>query len=534
MINHHSSNSASGRLHRRPTCCRQLSVALALLCVGSTIAFAAEPATKTTPVIKTDWPGYSGPNGRFRDVSGVKLADDISTAKLVWDSEEQNVGFGKTSSGGFGNAFKEFPHLAPAGFASPIIAQGVLVLAYFKPSGEVLDEAAYAKVNNEQMRHRFAVSADDVVLAIDTATGKTKWKQSFPEGLNIPMGKRGGWGITPAAAKGRVFTIGTTGRVRALELATGKLLWEATIGPAHEALVAARKAALEKKTIADVSSAGQLIVVGDVVLAPDLRAGLIAFDAATGKQLWHLKQMLTSGSNMPVPIKMAGKDYVAVVNREGTLRAIEVATGKVPWTVELKSLHLGNLAATDEHLLVFEPKPGVEGKSPAPCGVLAAYSYNEQGAIRKWVADDTTLFLRKDSGPSLKPVVAANGVIYMIEKANEPERLRRLTLIRETDGAILHKEEGYSDSTLHLWGDKLVSVSDIAHRPRGANAEIWQFYNPDPKNFRKLGGGWHVNGETKFHTATGGYEIPLLDVFADGFLFCRTVQGIRCYDLRAE
>jgi hypothetical protein len=49
-----------------------------------------------------------------------------------------------------------------------------------------------------------------------------------------------------------------------------------------------------------------------------------------------------------------------------------------------------------------------------------------------------------------------------------------------------------------------------------------------------LGRPWQVNTqERSIHLGDGGYEVPVLEVFADGLMYCRVMGGFRCYDLRA-
>ena len=58
-------------------------------------------------------------------------------------------------------------------------------------------------------------------------------------------------------------------------------------------------------------------------------------------------------------------------------------------------------------------------------------------------------------------------------------------------------------------------------------------HTADPADFRALGGEWWVNNPAgRVHYATGGYEVPVYEAFADGLMFCRVMGGIRCYDLR--
>jgi outer membrane protein assembly factor BamB len=499
-----------------------------------------------------DWPSYAGANGAFAAPADIALTGDISQAKPVWDSEEQRVGYGKTATTGVSGEFGDLP---PAGVASPIVADGAVILSYFSPSGDVLDAEFQARdKNRDPSGQRYKVSADDVVLAIDARTGRTLWKfVAAGKGMSVPMGKREGWGITPAAANGRVFAVGTTGRVYALEIKTGKLLWESAL-PRHAALEQMKKTALEKKRVAPAATGnfksiyGLLLAVGETLIAPDLAGGLIGFDGATGKQLWHATERggLTTLWNMPARLRIGPRDYVATVNRTGQLRLLDAREGKILWTHELKSLHLTHPVGLGEVLLVFESNPKLTGADIGKAdrnnpelnfvGVLTAYRATEQGPVRLWqLPGEVAHVLSLDAGPSRR-VVARDALVYYL---TNPERIggerqpRMLHIIELASGKIL-RSEPFPFGQFHVWGDRVIGVSDIQHRPRRANAEIWHMYSADPKDFRKLGEGWHINGPTPAHTATGGYELPLYDAFADGFVFARTAQGIRCYDLRKQ
>ena len=199
---------------------RTTSVAVLITLGLALTAGAAEPPMPESPAaraaeikISHDWPGYTGPEGTFADQSRVRLLDDLTVAKLVWTSEHDDLGYGKTTSGG---GHRYGAKSRPGGSCSLIVAGGLVIVTYFNPTNGVV--------------------ADDVVLALDAATGKTRWKQVYAgKGLNRGAGKHPSYGPTPAAADGRVFHLGSAGRIYALELAGGKPLWEADLGdyPQH-------------------------------------------------------------------------------------------------------------------------------------------------------------------------------------------------------------------------------------------------------------------------------------------------------------
>jgi len=497
-------------------------------------------------LVRSEWPSYLGPNGNFSESSGIRLIDDITKARLAWVSEEKRIGFGKAHTGaGKTGVGKDFLGLPPGGEASPIVAGGLVVMSYFVPRGDVCDAEVEKRMGSAFEKHIWLVAADDVVIGIDAATGKTRWKQSYEDkGINTGAGKRGGWAATPCAADGQVFALGTTGRIYCLDLATGKPLWESNIGQMHKRIEEAKAKGLQHRRLATAGGHlgrpyAMLVVVDGVLLAPDWSGGLLGVDTASGKTLWHLgKPAILSGFNAPCPVRIGEKGYAACVNRLGELRLIDPKTGQVLWMVPLRSEHLTQPVAGADHLLVFDSNPEHNGaevnksKDPNALGVLAGYRFDEKGAKREWSLPGKYAHgLYLDGGPARR-VIARDGLVYYLCWGKVDGKSTKLLIVREKDGHIL-KEQDVPAGQIYLWGDRLITVTDIQHRPRPANAEIWQMYTADPSDFRALGGAWHVNNpQNRVHMATGGYEVPVYEAFADGWMFCRVMGGIRCYDLR--
>lgn len=515
---------------------RKLSAVLALWLLA--------PATGSAAPGLSDWPSYLGPSGNFGESSGARLIDDMRGARLVWESEEKNIGFGKAHTGaGKTGVGRDFLGLPPGGEASPIVADGLVIMSYFAPCGDVWDAEIEQRMGASFEKHVWRISADDVVLAMDAKTGKTRWKQVFAaRGINTGAGKRGGWAVTPVAAKGKVFALGTTGRVYALDLTSGKPLWETNIGPAHLRLEQGKREGIQQRRMALPLSKvsrpyGMLVVINGVLLAPDWNAGLLGIDTETGGVLWRLnnpREPILSGFNGPCPARVEGKDYAVCVNRTGALRLIDPKSGAILWTVPLECEHLTQPVATEDYLLVFVSNPTHrEGKEANinQTGVLAAYRFNEKGATRDWVISaDHAHELKLDAGPARR-VIPRGGLVYYLARSQRDRREHTFLVIRERDGTILKAHE-IDAGQFYLWGDRVVTVTDLTHRPRAANREIWQLYTADAE-FRQLGGGWHINDpNNRVHYATGGYELPVYEAFSNGLMFARVMGGIRCYDLR--
>jgi outer membrane protein assembly factor BamB len=140
--------------------------------------------------------------------------------------------------------------------------------------------------------------AEDVVLCLDLATGKTLWKYSATGEASGRMASS-----TPCVADSRVYALGSA-NAHAVDANTGKLLWSAPMpakGPASSPVVA------------------------DGVLV--MNAGkLAAFDAATGKPLWT-QPKAGGGNSSPVVWK-----NVVICNGRGVLTGVNLKSGEVLWT----------------------------------------------------------------------------------------------------------------------------------------------------------------------------------------------------------
>ena len=143
--------------------------------------------------------------------------------------------------------------------------------------------------------------AEDVVICLDLATGKTLWKFKAP---GEAVGRNAS--STPCVADGKVYALGSL-NCYAVDASTGQQIWAAPLpakGPASSPLVAD----------------GVLIV----------NAGkLVAFDAATGKQLWT-QPKAGGGNASPVVWKTGGKSVVICNGR--ALTGVDLKSGDLLWT----------------------------------------------------------------------------------------------------------------------------------------------------------------------------------------------------------
>lgn len=506
-------------------------------------SFAAKP-----DAIVGDWPMVNGPDGNFTPrKSGVKLIDDLSKSRVAWKSEDRDLGYGKGSSSGYIANLARWPG-HPGSCSAPIVAGGAVFASSFRPAGKVWAENL-PHLKNEKNRRWFAdaktakklrsnlrIDADDVTVAIDAATGKTLWKAAESgRGLNLYMGKREGFAVTPACHDGRVFSMGTTGRLYAYDAKSGKKLWETDIGDAHKRMESEKKRALAGKIFPrkygwDVS----LTVIGGVLIVPvydnAIDTALRGVDPKTGKTLWELAGA-TSRYGTPALFRHEDREYILAATRKGDLRLIAPRTGKVLWTVRgLQPTYFALSPSADSVLVNVGSKSKVTGKRGKPMGLLGCYDISPTGAKLRWKMPDKREFWFENHMDSCarRKVVLRDGLVYCFT-ANKAggTRNRHFTLLRETDGKVLFQQKDLPGPPLmYPIEDRLLYIPDAWHSDR----MTMRLYDVNAKRMRQSGENWKPP-----QTSTTGYEVAMETPYINGRLFLRTREGnVRCYDLRDQ
>ena len=87
-------------------------------------------------------------------------------------------------------------------------------------------KADQALRESEKQLSLAAASAEAGIWVIYADTGRTRWHAiERSKGMNHFTGKRGHWAVAPTYSAGRVFSVGTTGRLYAYHAKTGKRRW---------------------------------------------------------------------------------------------------------------------------------------------------------------------------------------------------------------------------------------------------------------------------------------------------------------------
>lgn len=170
------------------------------------------------------------------------------------------------------------------------------------------------------------VGDEEVIRAMDLATGKVIWEQRYPAPYTMNSAARQhgkGPKSTPLWSNGRLFTLGISGVLSAFDAATGKPLWRHDFTrefpqTSPDYGVAMSPIAIDDSLVAHVGGMG--------------RGALSAFEAATGKVKWSWR---ADGPAYASPTVMSGVGGIRqlITQTERHVISVNAADGKLLWQV---------------------------------------------------------------------------------------------------------------------------------------------------------------------------------------------------------
>jgi len=253
-----------------------------------------------------DWPQWRGPN---RD----GLVSDASIPQ-TWPKELK----------------QEWKVTVGVGHSSPVVANGRIYV--FARQGE-----------------------EEVLLCLDSATGKEIWRSSQPiayEMHNAAKGHGKGPKSTPVLNNGNVCTLGISGVLSCHDARTGKLKWRLEFSKQYP-----KTSPLFGTAMSPLVLNGQLIAhVGG-----HDKGALMAFDAETGAIKWS-NEMDGPAYSSPIVVNLAGTRQVVTFMQKDFV-GVDAATGKLLWKVPAKSQYDENSAtpiAYKDMLILSREEQGLE------------------------------------------------------------------------------------------------------------------------------------------------------------------------------
>jgi len=471
-------------------------------------ALKAEKAESATDALREDWPAWRGADGRNASAAkGLELVDDFDQAKLAWVSDEElPTGRGPDTRG---KQRKVVGAPLTGGWASPVVADGRVFQFYYVPSGNSYSWGVEKLIKDDADRAAYRihlVDADDVVQCFDARTGRTLWKRVFPlAGLNYASFNKSGPQLTPCVAGGRVFAMGSAGRMYGLDAQTGTLLWQTDIGRRAEIMenhraylksVGQQYGARSDMNTA-LTAAGSVVVTcdhswtkgGDKNFRYEIASGLMAFDQKTGKVRWHLPGLGTAGASR-------WREYLLASTKEGAI-CIEPETGKIIWTLP-DTGGPGLLPVGDDYLVC-----NTGGKKKE--GALACYRLSPQKQELVWELPSGTAY-----SDYVSPVIM-DGYVFTGRK--------QMTCIELATGKVKETSASGPSGSLMGGSGRLLYWTDLGHTAPSAVLAVAEPGKMTAKPF--------------VLNVAGPYDTTIHFPMVDGRFIVRLSDRLACHDLRA-
>jgi outer membrane protein assembly factor BamB len=342
--------------------------------------------------LATDWPQFLGPE-RTGVYTGPPLLErwGASGPKVVW---RKQVG---------------------QAFAGPAVVQNRVLL--------------FHRVGNEE-----------VLESLDAKTGATTWRYAYPTTYRDDFGFDEGPRAVPVVAGGIVYTFGAQGQLHAVDLAKGTRVWsEDTM----------KRFNVPKGFF---GAAGSPLVEGGRVIANigGDKAGLVAFDAKTGKVLWTATDDDASYSS-GMAATIGGRRSAIFLTRDNLI-GVDPATGATHFQRRWRARNASSVNAATP--VVVGDSIFVSAQYGPGAGVLRV-----QGStlVDVWASDDvmsnhyaTSVYHeghlygfhgRQEFGPSLRAVDFKTGTVKWSQDQFRAGSVtlvnNRLLIVRESGELIL-------------------------------------------------------------------------------------------------
>ncbi|MEJ7606731.1 MAG: PQQ-binding-like beta-propeller repeat protein [Bryobacteraceae bacterium] len=333
------------------------------------------------PRLLGDWPQFLGP---LRNGS-CPAGDVLKNAKLLW----------KKDSG--------------SGFSGPVVSGGKLIL--------------FHRLGNKE-----------VVECWAARTGEKVWSFGYPATYRDDFGHDEGPRATPAIVDSRVYTFGAAGALHALDLNTGRVLWQVDTHAKFEV----RKGFFGAAASPLVDERAVYLNVGGK------DAGLVAFDKTNGNVLWKAGSD-EAGYSSPILVTLDGKRTVLCFTRGGLL-GVDPANGSVRF----------------QHPWRSRSQASVNAALPVVVGnlVFLSASYNTGATVLQVGGGTLTKLWSSDEALSnhYATSVYKDGQLYGFHGRQEEGQSLRCVELKT--GKVRWSVDGFGAGSVTLLGDQILVVRE--------------------------------------------------------------------------
>ena len=326
----------------------------------------------------------------------------------------------------------------------------------------------------------------EVVESFDALTGAPKWRHAYQTSYRDDFGFDEGPRAVPVVAGGIVYTYGAEGKLSAIDLQTGKLLWNVD---------AMREFEVDKGFF---GAAGSPLVEDGKVIANvgGRKAGIVAFDAKTGKVIWTATTDAASYSS-GIAATMLGRRYAVFLTRAG-LVGLDPANGQVrfqrPWRArQAASVNAATPVIVGNTIFVSaEYGPGA-----------GALQFDGTKLVDLWASDDV---LSNHYATS----VFHEGTLYGFHGRQEFGPIFRAVDLQS--GKVLWSTPRFGAGSVTLAGNRLVIVRESGELLIAAAS---------PKSFQQIASAQVLPATVRAYPA-----------LSDGILYLRNDNTLVAVDLR--
>jgi outer membrane protein assembly factor BamB len=402
-----------------------------------------------------DWPQYLGPKRDGRsDVDGLARSWPEGGPEVLW-----TVKVGE-------------------GYAGPCVSAGEVF---------VLD-----RVGGED-------DTKDVLRCFGLEDGKERWVFAYdaPAKYSFP-GSR----TTPAADAERVYILGPLGDVHAIDRATHKVVWKKNLFEDYGA----------KRPLWAVSQS-PLLYKDTVIVAPQKRSGIVAYDCATGDTVWETPPLSGMSYASPILMTIGGVDQVVILSGRGTVTSADANTGKVLWTYDGWKCRV----PITSPVAIGDGRIFLTGGYKAGSAMIrvAMFLIGKQSGGTFLVAE---LFKTNEVGSQMHLPLLRDGHMYVSSNANS--RHDGLTCM-DFDGNVKWK----TGRSPNFGRGSLLLAGDLIYLMDGDSAELY-LIEATPTQYTVLARATLFEGDVKKSWA------PL--ALAGGKLIIRNQHEMKCLDVRAR
>ena len=264
------------------------------------------------------------------------------------------------------------------GYSGPaVVGNRVYLTDYMRTAGELANDP----------NGRTELSGRERVLCFDARDGNLLWKHEYdcPYSLSYASGPR----CTPTIDEGRVYALGAEGNLLCLNAENGDVLWQKDFKQDYAAPTPIW------------GFCGHPLVDGDRLICVVGGEGTVAvaFDKATGEELWRQGTASEAGYCPPTIIESAGVRQLLIWDAD-KLNALVPETGEPLWSQPLKpgygmSIMAPRVADTPDGQVLFASGIG-------RVGALFRLAADEPGATVLWRGEPKTAVYCANSTPYIE------------------------------------------------------------------------------------------------------------------------------------